>query len=96
MSNYVLMTTSAEVYHVIFARHGNQLRAFETFSDPDGTFNGGPGERGRMVTVWSVEGCQWPILKAQTVWDIDAEQPHKRLNEERMYWLCLPKGGDDD
>jgi hypothetical protein len=94
VTDYVEITTSPEVYHVIFARHGERLKAFETFSDPDGTFHGGPGERGCMVTVWGFDGCDWPILKAQTVWDIDPEQPHKRLNEERHYWLCLPRRDD--
>ena len=41
--SYVQITTSAEVWAVIKARHGNDLSVFESFSDPDGTFNGGPG-----------------------------------------------------
>jgi len=88
--DYVQITTSPEVYHVIFARHHEQLKAFETFSDPDGTFNGGPGEIGRMVTSWGFDGCRWPILKTQARWDIDPDQPHKRINPKHEYWLCLP------
>lgn len=91
MTNYVRITTSPEVYHVIFARHSEQLGVFKSFSDPDGTFNGGPGERGRMETAWGFKGCEWPLLYAQTTWDINHEQPHKRINQENHYWLCLPR-----
>jgi hypothetical protein len=91
VKRWVEITTSPEVYHVIVARHGAQLKVYETFSDPDGTFNGGPGERGRMVTSWGYDGCDWPMLKTQNTWEIDPEQPYKRVNEERHYWLCLPK-----
>jgi hypothetical protein len=94
MSDYVQITTSAEVYAVIFARHRDQLSAFETFSDPDGTFNGGPGEIGRMVTTWGIKGCDWPLIGIRTIWDIDPEKPAHRRNEEHSYWLCLPKRED--
>lgn len=81
--------TSPEVYAVIRARHGSQMTVYATFSDPDGTFNGGPGERGRMETVWGIEGCDFPILEARTTWDIDPDQSHKRINEKHEYWLLI-------
>jgi hypothetical protein len=33
-------------------------------------------------------------MGASTRWDIDREQPHKRLNESHDYWLCVPDGTD--
>lgn len=38
--SYAQITTSAEVWAVIHARHSNDLSVFESFSDPDGRFNG--------------------------------------------------------
>jgi hypothetical protein len=87
--NYIQITTSAEVWAVIKARHGRDLKVFESFSDPDGTFNGGPGEIGNMVTAYGFDGASDPIIKAQTLWRIDPEKPHLRIDEEHRYWLCI-------
>lgn len=89
MSDYSRLITSAEVYAVIMAKHRDQMAAFETFSDPEGTFNGGPGEVGRMDTVWGIDGCDYPILEIQTRWDIDPEQPYKRINQTHSYFLLM-------
>jgi len=90
MNNFTGISTSAEVYAVIFARHRDRLRAFSSFSDPHGTFNGGPGEIGRMHTTWGFDGCSWPFMECRSTWDIDPDQPHKRINERHEYWLCMP------
>ena len=87
--SYSRLITSAEVYAVIMAKHRDQMVAFETFSDPEGTFNGGPGEIGRMDTVWGIAGCNYPILEIKTRWDIDPEQPHKRINQTHSYFLLM-------
>lgn len=90
--SYVQITTSAEVWAVIKARHGQNLKVFESFSDPDGTFNGGSGERGRMVTAYGFDGAPEPIIKAQTTWRIDPDRPHARIDETHHYWLCVSNG----
>lgn len=89
MSDYKRLVTSAEVYAVIMARHRDKMAAFESFSDPDGTFNGGPGGYGRMDTIWGIAGCDYPILEIQTHWRIDPEQPHKRLDQAHQYFLLM-------
>lgn len=91
MTDYARLTTSAEVYAVIMAKHRDQMAAFATFSDPDGTFNGGPGVVGRMDTVWGIAGCDYPILEIQTRWDIDPTQPHKRVDQTHSYFLLMAK-----
>lgn len=92
MNSFFGISTSAEVYAVIFARHRDRLTVFSSFSDPAGTFNGGPGEVGRMHTTWGFQGCEWPLLEARTEWQIDPEQSYKRINEKHEYWLCMPVG----
>jgi hypothetical protein len=89
--NYVRIATSAEVAAVIRARHDKELAVFASFSDPDGTFNGGAGERGRMETAWGFKGADAPILEARTTWTIDRKQQHKRIEEKHEYWLCAAK-----
>ncbi|KVP76889.1 hypothetical protein WJ94_15870 [Burkholderia ubonensis] len=91
MDDFYRLQTSAEVYAVIMAKHRDQMRCYASFSDPDGTFNGGPGERGRMDTIWSIDGCAFPILEINTTWNIDPAQPFKRLNLRSVHFLCLPK-----
>lgn len=90
--SYVQITTSAEVWAVIHARHGNDLSVFESFSDPTGTFNGGPGEIGRMMTAYGFKGASEPIIKAETMWRIDPDRPHARIDETHHYWLCIRNG----
>lgn len=88
MAEWKRISTSAEVAAVIRARHGKELVVFSSFSDPDGTFNGGAGERGRMETAWGFKGADAPILEARTTWDIDPEHDYRRINEQHEYWLC--------
>jgi hypothetical protein len=94
--SYVQISTSAEVWAVIKARHGKALVVFESFSDPDGTFNGGAGECGRMVTAYGFNSAREPIIKAQTRWKIDPENPHNRIDETHDYWLCVAQRGESD
>jgi len=91
MSDFVRVTTSAEVWAVIRARHGKDMVPFSSFSDPDGTFNGGPGEVGRMETTYGFAGSDFEFIGARTTWDIDPSRLHVRVNEEHRYWLSLPK-----
>jgi len=91
MRNYKRIPTSAEVCAVIRVRHSKELTVFSTFSDPDGTFNGGPGEFGRMETSYGFNGfnCDYPLIEYRTTWEIDHDQPSKRVNEKHEYWLCV-------
>ncbi|MCA7900719.1 hypothetical protein LGM39_15170 [Burkholderia cepacia] len=83
--------TSAEVYAVLMARHKDQMSCYGSFSDPDGMFNGGPGERGRMHTLWALADTDFPILEIHTEWEIDPAQPSKRLNMTSKHWLIVGK-----
>lgn len=89
MTDYSRLITSAEVYAVIMARHRDQMRAFSTFSDPEGTFNGSAGLLGRMDTTWGIEGCDYPILEINTMWTIDPEKPYKRVDQVSSYFLLM-------
>lgn len=94
--SYVQTSTSAEVWAVIKARHGNDLTVFESFSNPDGTFNGGSPEFGYMVTAYGFKGARDPIIKARTRWKIDHEKPYNRIDETHEYWLCVAREGESD
>lgn len=90
MADYIKIPTSPEVWAVIRARHP-ELKPFSSFSDPDGTFNGGPGERGRMETSYGFPNADFPILEASTTWIIDHAQPSSRIEQKNEYWLCIGK-----
>jgi hypothetical protein len=91
MTDHKRLATSPEVWAVIRARHGKDLGVYGSFSDPDGTFNGGAGERGTMHTIYSLNNAATPLMEAQTTWTIDPDQPYKRVDEKTEYWLCLPQ-----
>lgn len=88
MSNYKTIPTSAEVWAVINARHP-ELRVFGSYSAPEGDQFSNP-EKGRMFTSLGFKNSDYPIMEAQTTWDINIENPSKRMNEKHEYWLCLP------
>jgi len=88
MSNWHHINTSAEVWAVLHARHRKELTVFATFSDPDGEYTG--RSQGCMETTYGFKGCEYPLMEARTTWTIDPEQPHKRIDEQHQYWLCLP------
>lgn len=87
MSDFVSIPTTPEVWAVIHASHKGRVQVYSSFSDPTGTFQGGPGERGVMETAYSLGGTDWPIMRARSEWDIDADG--KRSNETHKYWLCV-------
>lgn len=82
------IATSAEVWVAIHARHHNDLEVVSSFSDPGGTFNGGPGIVGCIETMYGLKGADLPLVGAKTTWKIDQEKPYQR-NEAREYWLVL-------
>ena len=94
MNQYTRIPTTAEVFAVLRARHHNDMKCFSSFSDPTGTFMGGPGERGRMETAYCLEGADFPLIEARTTWDISQEKPHERMNEAHEYWLIVARNVD--
>lgn len=87
MSDFRRVSTSPEVFAVIRARHP-ELRVFGSYSAPDGNQFGNPSQ-GVMFTSLGFSGHEFPIIEAQTTWDIDREQPYKRISEKHEYWLCI-------
>lgn len=88
MTEYKRVPTSAEVWAVIRARHP-EMKVFGSFSAPEGDPYGDPS-KGRMFTSYGFEGNDYPVIEAQTTWDIDHENKHMRVNQHHEYWLCLP------
>lgn len=87
------VATSAEVYAVLFARHGNSLKPFSSFSDPDGTFMGRDGSEGRMDTEYGFEGADAPTIGIRTTWPITRNADGLSVDGEHghQYWLCIVK-----
>lgn len=92
MNDYKRVPTSAEVWAVIRARHP-EMRVFSSYSEPDGDRFGDPS-RGKMLTSFGFAHGDYPVIEAQTTWDIDQKAPHNRNNQKHEYWLCLPKRED--
>lgn len=88
---YKQIPTSAEVYAVIRARH-RDLVVFSSFSDPDGSFNG--GDTGTMETVLGFKDAGYPLIKIKTTWEINREKPYERNNAKNEYWLCVADSDD--
>lgn len=86
---YKRVPTSAEVWAVIRARHPN-LVPFGSYTAPEGDYFGGDSSHGRIFTSYGFEGHDYPVIEAETTWDIDQSEPSKRHNEQHEYWLCLP------
>ena len=94
MKDYGRIPTSPEVWAVIRARHHADLHVFSSYSAPNGDQFGDPS-KGVMFTAWGFADADYPIMEAETTWDIDADKPHNRLNEKHKYWLCLPKKDEE-
>lgn len=88
MSDYKRVPTSAEVWAVIKARHP-ELRVFGSYSAPDGDYFGDPS-KGKMFTSYGFEHSDYPVMEAETTWDINEEKKGERNNAQYEYWLCLP------
>lgn len=83
---YKRVPTSAEVFSVIRARHP-ELRVFGSYSAPEGDEFGDPS-KGKMFTSFGFDRCDFPIIEAETTWDIVLHSS-ERLNETHSYWLCV-------
>lgn len=88
--NRTKIPTSAEVWAVIKARHGNELVVFATYSAPDGDHYGNP-QQGVMKTEYGLPGADYPLMGACTTWDIvpAGNVYDRRQNERTEYWLCV-------
>jgi len=89
MTMHNSIPTSPEVWAVIKARHGPNLKVYASFSDPEGTFMGRDGTEGRMETSYALPGADFPLMEARTTWRIDPDS-RKRHDEKHEYWLCVP------
>lgn len=87
--------TTPEVWAVIRARHGTQMKVHSTFSDPHGDFMGGGSGQGRMETVYGLAGADFPLIGARTTWDI-GEKEHERLNQHTKYFLMIAQKENSD
>lgn len=93
MSGYGRTETSAEVWAVIKARHP-EMRVFSTFSAPDGDPNGNPMQ-GKMFTSYGFRQGDYPVIEAETTWDIVCDENRTRTNMQHKYWLCIPMQDND-
>jgi hypothetical protein len=89
MDEYKRIETSPEVWAVIHARHRSELKVFATYSAPGGDQFGDP-RKGKMFTSYGFEKGDFPVMEAETIWDINPEKEYERFNEKHKYWLCLP------
>lgn len=92
MIDYKRVETSAEVWAAIRARHPEMI-VFGSYSAPDGEEFGDPS-RGRKWISYGFEGCDVPVIEAQTTWDVNRVTPYKVENKRNEYWLCLPNRED--
>ena len=89
MDNYKRITTSAEVWAVIRARHSNDLGVFSTISEPDGDPFGNSCHC-RMMTEYGFKDSDYPLIGAETTWQKHPVNEFDRVNEKHEYWLCMP------
>ncbi len=88
MREYKSISTTVGVWGAIHKAHP-ELKVFENYSAPDGAYLGNHSQ-GKMFISFGFDSCEYPIISAQTTWDIDSNVPSNRLNEKHQYWLCLP------
>jgi hypothetical protein len=91
MNDYRKLPTSAEVWAVLKAKHGAELRVYGSYSAPEGDSMGDPS-KAVMMTEYGFEDGKWPLMGARTTWDLGGRPPgmreYERFNERTEYWLC--------
>jgi len=93
MSDYRKIDTTPEVWAAIRASHP-ELKVFSTYSAPEGDYFGN-SDICKMMTEYGFDGCDQPIIGAETTWDRNPDpKSYKRINEKNTYWLCV--GIDDE
>jgi hypothetical protein len=81
-------STTYEVWKAIRSEHKDSLGAFATYSAPGGD-ECNP-HTGTMYTEYGFHGSDFPIIAAETTWNIKrTEHGEVRENEKHEYWLCI-------
>lgn len=88
MMDYRKMPTTPEVWGAIMLAHREKLVVFSSFSNPTGDSHLGNG-RPEMFTEYGFRDADCPLIGARTTWE-RGEKEWDRVNEDRVYWLCLP------
>ena len=88
-SDYKTVQTTPEVWRAIREAHPEMV-VYSSFSAPDGDYFGNHRE-GRMFTSYGFKSGDFPVIEAETTWDIDRENRCNRVDERHKYWLCLPE-----
>jgi len=91
--DYKTVPTTLEVWRAIREAHPEMV-VYGSFSAPDGNYYGDPSE-GKMFTSYGFKQGEFPVIEAETRWDIDRAKPYERHNERHKYWLCLPEKAED-
>ena len=87
MSEYECVPTNWAVWAEIRINHSHQLRVYGSYSTPEGDSFGNP-DKGIMKTEYAFENAQWPLIGAETTWEIKRPST-QRFNESTKYWLCV-------
>ena len=91
MSDYFKIPTTREVWAAVMAAHPDMV-VFSSYSAPGGDqFN---VSNGRMFTSYGFNGNDYPIIEAETTWEIDPVNSANRINETHEYWLCSAREDD--
>jgi hypothetical protein len=78
VSDYKTVKTSREVWASIRSRHP-ELVPFGTASF-----------EGDMFTSYGFPAADFPLIEARTTWELDPDRPSHRINEQSLFWLCIP------
>jgi hypothetical protein len=90
MGIYNVAQTTLEVWSAIRKDHPEMI-VFSSHSAPHGDSY---TDRGRMFTSYGFKHGDYPVIEAETTWEVDPLQPHVRQGETHRFWLCLPLEGD--
>ena len=93
MSNHKKIKTTEQIWKAIRNKH-QELKVFSSYSAPGGDFFGNP-DQCVMMTEYGFDGCDYPIIGAETTWDRSHEETHERINERHEYWLCVGINEDE-
>jgi hypothetical protein len=86
--------TSREVYAVIRARHADELNVYGSSTAMEG--NELHPRQGYMYTSWGFKGADFPLMEAETTWDLNPENLTDQPNRVDKFWLCVPKKGVEE
>lgn len=96
MEEYRIIPTSAEVWAVLHARHGKELKVFSTYSAPGGDEFGDPSIAVMFTAYGFACADDYPVMEARTTWRVNPEKSYEREGETTEYWLCIPLKSDDE